>query len=406
MAKQIWAVILAAGQGSRMKMAAPGGKQFLTWKNAPLFWHSVKTLAAIPALDGLVLVFPDDGFESSCGLADACLEREPLGLPCLMVPGGLRRQDSVRNALAALPAECEFVLVHDSARPFVSAALCQRVLAALGEGIDGVVPGLELSDTVKEVDEAGLVLRTPERSSLRAVQTPQGFRLQTLLAAHQQSREQGWEVTDDAALLERCGIPVRIVAGDLANRKITNPEDLDLLREPANSAPPLSPCVGFGYDVHSYGGNRPLVLGGVRVPAGELRIKAHSDGDVLLHALIDALLGCVGGGDIGGLFPDSDPAFDNANSALLLAEALELARREGLVLTHADLTLVAQAPKISPYRREIARNIAHLLQLPEKRVNLKATTEEGLGFTGAGLGIKAMAAVTGFVRETGKSSTS
>ena len=384
-----------------MKSAAPGGKQFLAWKDAPLFWHSAKTIAALPALDGLVLVFPEKGpdFENSCNLAAICLERDPLGLPCKMVPGGARRQDSVQKALAALPAECEYVLVHDSARPFVTTALCQRVLDALLGGHDGVVPGLELSDTVKEVDPAGLVRRTPERDVLRAVQTPQGFKLQTLRAAHRQSQEQGWEVTDDAALLERCSIPVLIVAGEPANRKITNPEDLDLLSEPATATRDLSPCVGFGYDVHAYGGDRPLVLGGVRVPSGELRVKAHSDGDVLLHALIDALLGCVGGGDIGGLFPDSDPAFDNANSALLLAETLEIVRREGLVLTHVDLTLVAQTPKISPFRREIARNVAHLLQLPEKRVNLKATTEEGLGFTGAGLGLKAMAAVTGFIKE-------
>ncbi|MDR1125453.1 MAG: 2-C-methyl-D-erythritol 4-phosphate cytidylyltransferase [Deltaproteobacteria bacterium] len=399
MAKQIWAVILAAGQGNRMQGAAPGGKQFLAWKNAPLFWHSMKTLAALPALDGLMLVCPETDFAIASALAVACLERAPLGLPCKIVPGGPRRQDSVLNALAALPGECEYVLVHDSARPFVSAALCQRVLDALLAGHPGVAPGLAVSDTVKEVDAAGLVLRTPERAGLRTVQTPQGFRFQTLRAAHRQSREHGWEVTDDAALLERCAVPVLIVAGDTANRKITNPEDLALLREPTNGTGPLSPCVGFGYDVHSYGGNRPFVLGGVRIPAGDVRIKAHSDGDVLMHALIDALLGCVGGGDIGGLFPDNNPAFENINSALLLAETLEIVRREGLVLTHVDLTVVAQSPKISPFRREIARNIAHLLQLPEKRVNVKATTEEGLGFTGAGLGIKAMAAVTGFIRE-------
>jgi 2-C-methyl-D-erythritol 4-phosphate cytidylyltransferase/2-C-methyl-D-erythritol 2,4-cyclodiphosphate synthase len=201
-------------------------------------------------------------------------------------------------------------------------------------------------------------------------------------------------------LLEKCSVPVLVIPGEMENRKITTPEDLTLLKDASEStAKPLRPCTGFGYDVHRYAGNRPFSLGGVRFESTDIRIKAHSDGDVLLHALIDALLGCIGAGDIGALFPDNNPAYENISSAILLAETLELIHKEHMQISHVDLTIVAQVPKIAPYRVEIAKNVAHLLQIAPNRVNVKATTEEGLGFTGAGLGIKAMASVIGLVPE-------
>ncbi|MDD4950965.1 MAG: 2-C-methyl-D-erythritol 2,4-cyclodiphosphate synthase, partial [Desulfovibrionaceae bacterium] len=222
---------------------------------------------------------------------------------------------------------------------------------------------------------------------------PQGFKRGLLVRAHALAQEQGWEVTDDASLVERMGEPVLVVPGEEANVKITTPEDLARL----NQARPAAPCVGLGYDAHRYGPGRPLVLGGIPIPNGP-RVQAHSDGDVLLHALTDALLGCAGAGDIGLLFPDTDPAFEAMSSSIFVKEALARAQEAGLKIVHADLTVVAQTPKIAPWREQIAENVAGLLGLERGQVNVKATTEEGLGFTGEKKGLKAYALVTA-VRE-------
>jgi 2-C-methyl-D-erythritol 4-phosphate cytidylyltransferase/2-C-methyl-D-erythritol 2,4-cyclodiphosphate synthase len=407
-----WAILLAAGQGSRLKKnRQEKSKQFILWKGLPLFWHSALTLAALPKLEGLVLVLPEHNFAEAEALALTCNRNAPLGLPLKIITGGILRQDSVWKGLGALPPSCTDVLVHDSARPFVSCKLVTDILDALQAGHSAVIPGLEPGDTIKEINEQGLVTNTPLRSNLRSIQTPQGFKRQVLHKAHSLANtaketlssdefRQRWLVTDDAALLEKCSVPVLVIPGEIENRKITTPEDLTLLQDASDSmAKPLRPCIGFGYDVHCYDGNRPFILGGVRFESTDIRLKAHSDGDVLLHALIDALLGCIGAGDIGTLFPDNNPAYENISSAILLAETLELIHREHMQINHVDLTIVAEVPKIAPYRIEIAKNVAHLLQIAQNRVNVKATTEEGLGFTGAKLGIKAMASVIGLVPE-------
>ena len=325
-------------------------------------------------------------------------KEESFPLPCRVAVGGSERQYSVNNALLALPPECDFVLVHDAARPFMTAQLASEVLDALSKGYLAVIPGLSLVDTVKQVDDSGLVLGTLDRNTLRAVQTPQGFSRKTLAQAHAIAHAEKFLVTDDAALMERIGIPVFVTAGDAANRKITTPADLKLLedRKEGNPMQAVLPRTGFGYDVHAYGGSRPLILGGVPIPA-DVMVSAHSDGDVLLHALIDAILGCLGRGDIGTLFPDSDPALDGIESGILLSETLRLAFQDGLHLVHVDLTIVAQTPKISPYRERIAANVARLLSLAPSAVNVKATTEEKLGFTGEKKGLKAYAVVTGLM---------
>ncbi|MBG3877250.1 2-C-methyl-D-erythritol 2,4-cyclodiphosphate synthase, partial [Desulfovibrio oxamicus] len=311
-----------------------------------------------------------------------------------------------------LPRECDAVLVHDAARPFATAALSNAVLDALAAGAPGVVPGVTVTDTIKQTDN-GVVTHTPDRSGLVAVQTPQGFALSALRDAHERARAGGWTVTDDAALLERCGLDVRVVPGEVANAKITTPEDLAMLDDAETARAPwdarngqarLIPCTGWGYDVHRYvlkegAGSpgqpgRPMKLGGVPIPGGP-EVVAHSDGDVLLHALADALLGCIGGGDIGQHFPDTDAALDNANSAVLLDEVLGLTRAAGLEITNVDLTVIAQVPRLAPWREQIRRNVCRLLALDETMVNVKATTEEKLGFTGEKKGLKAVAAVTG-----------
>ena len=444
-----WAILLAAGKSSRL--AARGfltPKQFLPLEGHPLFWRSAETLSRLAPLRGIVFVMPPFDAEAEAGAgvdADAVasvhmdtfrqyyekqireleqnLPGKNLGIPWKIVPGGALRQESVYNGLRALPPECTAVLVHDSARPFATASLFMRVLEPVLAGGPAAIPGIAVSDTIKSVRQvpanephkgavspegieggpelpgAAFVSQTHERASLRAVQTPQAFLLSPLLLAHERAAREGWEVTDDAALMEREGHPVLLVEGEESNRKITTPADLSLL-EPAKE-PFMSgriPCTGFGYDVHRYDGNRPFILGGVPI-ACDVKIAAHSDGDTLLHALMDAMLGCIGGGDIGGLFPDSDPAFDNASSGMLLAEVLMRCLRQGLEIHHVDLTVIAQVPRIAPHRQNIAANVAKLLHMPPARVNVKATTEERLGFTGEKKGIKAVAVVTGSLPE-------
>ncbi|MDR2050582.1 MAG: 2-C-methyl-D-erythritol 4-phosphate cytidylyltransferase [Deltaproteobacteria bacterium] len=400
MDRQTWAILLAAGRAERLKSALGGrSKQFVLYRGLPLFWHSVLTLAAVPRIDGLVLVFPEQALERASASIRNLTSKAPLRIPYIIVPGGAERQDSVWNALNSLPRECDRLLVHDAARPFLGAALVNRVLDALESGHSAAIPGLEPVDTIKQADENGFARTTLPRSGLRCIQTPQGFDRQTLLQAHIDGREKKLLVTDDAAMLEAAGKRVLIVPGEPGNRKITTEEDLALLEMDDKGKTPLRPCTGFGYDVHRYGGNRPCKLGGILIESAKVTIQAHSDGDALLHALTDALLGCAAAGDIGQHFPDSDARYDGMNSAVFLSEALELLGERGIILTHVDMTVVAQLPKISPFRAAIRKNIAHLLHLEEDRINLKATTEEGLGFTGAGQGIKAMAIVSGLAPE-------
>lgn len=416
-----WGILLAAGSGSRLAAATGGmAKQFLSYNGSPLYWHSARVLARANVLDGIVFVFSPDRLDAGRDQVMELARRENYSLPWLVAAGGALRQDSVRNGLEVLPAGVDTVLVHDSARPFVSAALVRRVAAALlpdreGKAPVAVVPGLPVTDTVKLVrekpggkleaksgpsapgqadpggqgDSGDLVEKTLPRERLVAIQTPQGFDLAMLRKAHADNQKTGATVTDDASLMELAGHDVLVVAGDANNVKVTSPADLALLAPGRNARP----CCGMGYDVHRYGAGRPLRLGGVAI-ANAPQVIAHSDGDVLLHALMDALLGCAGLGDIGQHFPDSKAELDGISSAVLLDEVLTMLRDAGVTgISHVDLTIVAQKPRLAPFRDEIRNNVARLLGLARQQVNLKATTEEGLGFTGACAGIKAYAVV-------------
>lgn len=390
MTHSLWTIILAAGQGSRLATSTGGArKQFLHHEGHPLYWRSVLTMSAVPELAGVVLVFPPQEMEQRSAELENLKNISDPGIRILTTAGGDRRQDSVRLGLAALPRDCTRVLVHDSARPFFSPALVQALLAGLTDDICGVIPAIPVTDTIKQV-EGDLVLATLPRETMRAVQTPQLFPADPLRRVHEQALREDWTVTDDASMIERAGYSVRIVPGETANLKITTPEDLRVLATPT---PLPVPCTGFGYDVHAYGGNRPMVLGGMPI-AGAPFVKAHSDGDVLLHALCDAILGCLGLGDIGEHFPDSDDRFENISSGILLSEVMDKARALGLCITHVDLTVIAQIPRLAPHKEAIRGNVARLLELCDQQVNVKATTEEHLGFTGRKEGIKAVAVVT------------
>ncbi|MBS3780261.1 MAG: 2-C-methyl-D-erythritol 2,4-cyclodiphosphate synthase, partial [Desulfovermiculus sp.] len=291
------------------------------------------------------------------------------------------------------------VLIHDAARPFVRPFLIQNIINSLASGSGAVVPALPVTDTMKEHIDNQQV-KTLDRNRLFAVQTPQGFPRDVICQAHFQAAKLGWQGTDDASLIERLGFPVHLVTGQEDNVKITTNQDLEMLREQPQS--PVRICIGWGYDVHRFGPGKAMRLGGVPIANGP-EIVAHSDGDVLLHALMDAILGCLGQGDIGEHFPDSDPGYENIQSGVLLAEILELAARHNVHLDHVDLTLITQVPKITPWKAQIKKNVHSLLGLPPEGVNLKATTEEGLGFTGHKQGIKAVAQVIGHREDEGGS---
>ncbi len=401
----LWAVILAAGQGTRLAQAGvKDKKQFLNYQGKPLFWNSALTFARVPVITGLIFVFPEKEFLAAQEMVIELDNQDGLGLPWLAVVGGERRQDSVQRGLVALPPDCTHVFIHDAARPFFSAALAQNLADALGTA-DAVIPGIAVTDTVKEVSEEQ-VKGTPDRSQLRAIQTPQAFKLDLLFEAHAFVNENQLDVTDDASMVEAINGSVRVIPGEENNIKITNASDLELLDPLVACEPNVSqvivPRVGWGYDVHRFTGPetkdaREFRLGGVPIPNGPC-VKAHSDGDVLLHALADALLGCFCGGDIGALFPDNDPQFDNISSAILLNEVLEKMYQAGFEPAHADLTIITQIPKISPWREQIRKSVATLLRVDPGVVNVKATTEEKLGFTGEKKGIKAVAIVTGIPR--------
>lgn len=394
----IWAIILAAGSSTRLATAGLNRpKQFMLYQDRPLFWHSALTFSRLPAVKGLIFVFPPiiplvDGatsFNEHFGqIIHELNARDNLGLIYKLAQGGATRQDSVYAGLQELPAESQEVLVHDSARPFASATLCARIIDGLRQGYKAVIPGLAVTDTIKEVDEDSFVNATPKRSSLFAIQTPQAFNKETLKEAHKKAQEDNFIGTDDASLVERIGTKVFLVSGEAKNIKITQPQDLELLEEKKSSSLPYT-CMG--YDVHKYGGNRPLILGGVPIECN-ISIEAHSDGDVLLHALADALLASMGSdsGDIGSLFPDNDPKYDNYSSGAIVAEVLHETLKHGIKIHHVDMTLVAQTPRIGPHRKNIARNVAKILHLQPEEVSLKATTEEKMGFTGEKKGIKAM----------------
>lgn len=381
-------LIVAAGTGSRMGEGAP--KQYRPLAGRPVLRRTVEAFLAAGFAPGQIQVVIAPGGREACAQALA-----GLALPA-PVEGGKTRQESVFRGLEALASRNpETVLIHDAVRPFADAALIGRVLAALAEGAGGAIPAIPVTDTVKTVDGTGRVTATPDRSAMMLAQTPQGFRFQAIMEAHRRFAAES--CTDDAALAERAGLTVRTVAGSEANRKLTTPADWQW----AEGRFPARTATGLGTDVHAFGDpadGAAVWLGGVEVPY-ERPLLGHSDADVILHALVDAVLGILAEGDIGMHFPPSDPQWKGAPSRRFVAYAAErLAARAGRV-QHVDITVLAEAPKLSPHRDAIRRSVAEMLGLPLGAVGLKATTTEGLGFIGRGEGIAAQALVTATLPE-------
>lgn len=395
---QIAAVVVAAGRGIRVGGDTP--KQYRRVGGQAVLTRTLAALAAHPGVGRIQVVIAAD----AAAFYDECLgDLPPAAQAKLARPtqGGATRQASVRAGLAALAREAapELVLVHDAARPFVDDALIDRAIAA-AQDHGAAVPGVPVSDTIKVVEPDGRVRATPERESLRAVQTPQAFRFALLAEAHARAAAEGHDgFTDDGALAEWAGLPVAVFPGDLRNRKITQAADLveaDRAFSPpseSDSAMTLLTRLGTGFDVHAFTEGDHVWLGGVRIPA-DRGVLAHSDGDVVLHALTDAILGALADGDIGVHFPPSDPRWRGASSDQFLADAVRRVSERGGVIDHLDITVLAEAPRIGAHRDAIRTRIAEIAGVPLSAVSIKATTTEKLGFVGRAEGLAAQAAAT------------
>ncbi len=378
MPKKFGAVVVAAGSSSRMG----GGvsKVLLPLGGKPVLQHSLETLSKSRWVEKLAVVCREEDKNQIAGLTAG------LSKPCVLVNGGKQRQDSVLNGVLALD-DCEYLLIHDGARPLITEELIHRICKDALE-YQACSPAVRAKDTYKLTDPRGFVTQTPERDRLMAVQTPQAFLRSLYLTAVQQANEKGISFTDDCQLIEAAGGRVHLLEGDYRNLKITTPEDLLAAQAYWKGAGQMR--VGNGYDVHRLAQGRKLILAGVEVPFS-LGLLGHSDADILTHAVADALLGAAALGDIGKLFPDTDPQYTGADSLELLKQVCEKLREAGFSIENIDATLIAQRPKIAPYIPQMRENLAGACSLEVGRVSVKATTEEGLGFTGEGLGMAAHA---------------
>jgi 2-C-methyl-D-erythritol 4-phosphate cytidylyltransferase/2-C-methyl-D-erythritol 2,4-cyclodiphosphate synthase len=379
------AVIVAAGRGHRAGGDIP--KQYRSLAGTPAIRPTLCAFSCHAAIDLVqpVIHAHDEGFfHTASG-----------GLQKLLQPvaGGATRQNSVCAGLEALAAHApDLVLIHDAARPFLSGALISRAVAA-AKAHGAAVPGIAVADTVKKIDGTGTVTETLDRSCLRIVQTPQAFAFALIVAAHRRAAAAGRDdFTDDAALAEWAGHQVSVFEGEAANVKLTTNEDF--ARAEALRAAALGDIrTGTGFDVHAFADGDHVMLGGVRVPHAR-GVTGHSDADVALHALVDAILGALAEGDIGQHFPPSDPQWRGASSDRFLAFACERVRARGGIIGNLDVTIVCESPRVSPHRDAMRARIAAIAGIAADRIGVKATTSEKLGFTGRGEGIFATATAT------------
>uniref|UniRef100_UPI00405619A9 2-C-methyl-D-erythritol 4-phosphate cytidylyltransferase n=1 Tax=Candidatus Electronema sp. TaxID=2698783 RepID=UPI00405619A9 len=377
-------IIPAAGSGSRMGTAQP--KQFLELAGMPVLARTLRAVLNHPTVAATVAVLPPEQLQSGAALILPFLSPSQREKLCFAA-GGATRQQSVRNGLAALPADIGQVLVHDGARPLVTATLIDRCIAGIAEH-GAVIAAVPVKDTLKEA-AGGTVLRTVDRERLWQAQTPQGASRVLLEQAYRQAEADGFVGTDEASLLEHAGIPVSVVMGSGRNLKITQPEDLALAAALLWQEESIMQ-IGHGFDAHRLVAGRRLILGGQEIPY-HLGLDGHSDADVLVHALMDALLGALGQGDIGRHFPDSDEQYRGADSCQLLARVMDLVKAKGMRLLNADITVICQRPKLAPHMAAMRARLCAICGT--EAVNIKATTTEGMGYAGRGEGISSHAVI-------------
>ncbi|GGB44980.1 bifunctional enzyme IspD/IspF [Roseibium aquae] len=413
MTQSVAAVIVAAGRGTRLSSQHSDlPKQYRPLAGKRILTRTLEAFLHHPAISRVVPVI---GSQDGALFAAVLNEIDPALLPKCAAPvkGGETRQVSVLHGLSALEAEAPgLVLIHDAARPLVTSAILDRVIAALADGAKAVLSAVPVVDTLKRSggpDAPAAPLKTVDRTHLWAAQTPQGFAFDAILDAHLKARTSGLsDFTDDTALMEWASVPVQLIEGDADNFKVTTAADLPraerilAMSQASNSPapgrlPPLSSLcdvrVGTGYDVHAFEPGEAVILGGVTLQHHK-RLKGHSDADVVLHAITDAILGALGDGDIGSHFSPSDPQWKGASSDRFLVDAVGRVARRGGRVAHVDVTIVCEEPKIGPHREALRASIADICKLSVSRVSVKATTSERLGFTGRGEGIAALATAT------------
>lgn len=386
------AVIVAGGSGTRMSSDMP--KQFITLEGKPIIQHTLEVFERCPDIDDIVIVCPP----RYSGKINEIAFYANIDKLLSVVKSGETRQESAYNGIKA--AYGDIILIHDAVRPFVTSKQIHDVVAAAKE-YGAAALCRPITDTVKKI-ENGCVSQTVDRATLGAIQTPQCFRADIIIDAHKAALEKGIAATDDCALCEMNGVEIHTVPGDNLNIKITTPDDLILAegilnsrRENAlkNNMRACIPRTGLGYDVHKFDENRRLILGGVHIPH-KFGLLGHSDADVLLHAIMDAMLGAASLGDIGTHFPDTDARWKGASSIKLLSIVGGLLGKYGYTVINIDATIIAQNPKLMPYIADMQRNISETLLIPQSDVSIKATTTEKLGFCGRGEGIAAEAVCT------------
>ncbi|WP_202190073.1 bifunctional 2-C-methyl-D-erythritol 4-phosphate cytidylyltransferase/2-C-methyl-D-erythritol 2,4-cyclodiphosphate synthase [Ensifer sp. LCM 4579] len=384
-------VIVAAGRGERAGQSAEGPKQYRIIGDRPVIAHTLDSFATWPGAGPIVVVIhPDDE-----PLFAAARMRLSSQADLSVVHGGPTRQLSVLAGLEALSGTGpRHVMIHDAARPFIDHALLDRCRAALEGGAGAVLPAIAVADTLKRATDGRLVEETVPRTGLYAAQTPQCFRLEEILTAHRRASASGRsDFTDDASIAEWAGLPVVLVEGAVDNVKLTLKRDLSMADERLTRHAVPDVRTGNGYDVHQLVEGDGVTLCGVFIPH-ERKLSGHSDADVALHALTDALLATCGAGDIGDHFPPTDPQWKGAPSRIFLEHAAKIVRAQGGRITNADISLIAEAPKVGPHRQQMRENLAAMLDIDLDRCSIKATTNEKLGFVGRKEGIAAIATAT------------
>ena len=379
------AIIAAGGAGLRMGTSTP--KQFSELLGVPILIHTIRAFRQVPAITAIIVVAPAKHREHTLAL----LAHYQLADHCTVVNGGKLRQDSVRIGLALVPDDSPLVAVHDGARPLITPADIERCLeAAATHG--AAIMAVPVKDTLKAVAPDTTIRHTVERESLWQAQTPQVVRTDLLKEAFARADQDGFVGTDEAALLEHGGWQVVVVQGSETNLKITRPNDLPMAEAILMQQQPQQMRIGHGFDAHRLVAGRPLILGGLAIPHA-LGLLGHSDADVLTHALCDAILGAIGAGDIGRHFPDSDPRYKGISSIKLLAEVIGLAAAKHFRLNNADITVVAEQPKLAPHFSIMQTILAEACRVEPAAINLKASTTEKMGYTGREEGISAHAVV-------------
>ncbi len=371
-------IIAAGGRGTRFGGSQP--KQLLLLRGRSILQHCVEAFLRHPEVSDVVVALPSDL------VADVPSYLRHASKPVSVVAGGPRRQDSVARAFAHVPAQADIVVIHDAARPLVSAGTISRTIAAALEH-GAAVAAMRATDTVKRADASAMVVETVPREQVYLAQTPQAFRVAVLRDA----LALDVDATDEAALAERAGHAVQLVEGDSRNMKITTPDDLIVAERWLDPQPDtVGVRIGHGYDLHRLVPGRPLILGGVTIPFDK-GLLGHSDADVVCHALTDAVLGAVGAGDIGRHFPDTDAAWKDADSVRLLQRAVEVVHALGFGVVNVDVTVIAQAPKLAPFVEAMRQRLAEALACEASAVSVKGKTNEGVDSTGAGDAIAAHA---------------